>query len=54
MREFEVRRCPHCRRIMRVVDGSQRTFRDKTYFMLRCDWCGHEEQDWHERRKSND
>lgn len=53
MRQHEVRRCPKCNHVLRVVDGSQRTFKDKVYFILRCDWCGHEEQDWHERRKSN-
>lgn len=47
---FEVRRCPKCGAVMHKVDGSERTARDKIYFRLRCDWCGHEEQDWHERR----
>lgn len=53
MRPFEVRRCPKCGTIMHVVDGSQRTTRDKTWFRLRCDWCGHEEQDWYDRRSGS-
>jgi len=50
MRPQEVRRCPLCGCAMRPVEGSQRTGRDRVFFMLRCPRCLHEEQDWYERR----
>lgn len=50
MRTCEVRRCEKCGHQMRVVEGSDRTTRDRVWFRLRCNWCGHEEMDWHERR----
>ena len=32
MRDFERRRCTRCQTVMRIVDGSQRTGRDKIFF----------------------
>lgn len=49
----EVRRCPKCSRAMTVVDGSERTMRDRVFFTLRCRTCGHVEMDWYERRNGN-
>lgn len=50
MRAFEKRRCLECGTLLRKVPGSERTKGNRTWFTLRCTWCGHEEMDWHERR----
>ena len=52
MLEQETRRCLKCGHVMHVVDGSDRTVRDRVWFTLRCNCCGHMELDWHPRRKS--
>lgn len=49
MRGFEQRRCPKCDRLMRVMEGSERTTYDKVWFWLRCFNCGHSELDWRPR-----
>lgn len=46
MRWHEVRACPNCGRPMRIVDGSERTCRGRTFFTLMCDGCCHREVDW--------
>ena len=51
MMTFEVRRCIRCGQMMHVVEGSDRTTPKRVWFRLRCDNCGREEMDWHERRK---
>lgn len=50
MRVHETRRCPKCGARMTVVDGSDRTTRDRVFFTLQCRCCLHRELDWHERR----
>ena len=52
MLEHETRRCLKCGALLHVVEGSDKTVRDKVYFKLRCRNCGHEEMDWYPRRKS--
>lgn len=40
MSEVGIRRiCPACRAPMRVVDGSQRSTRTMTYYVLECTSC---------------
>lgn len=40
MSEIGIRRiCPACRAPMRVVDGSQRSTRTMTYYVLECTSC---------------
>lgn len=48
--EFEKRECPKCGKVMRVVDGSQRTTRYKIWFTLQCPACLHKEQDFYKRK----
>ena len=50
MRTHETRRCLKCGHTMQVMDGSDKTVRDKVYFTLRCPACGHHEMDWYVRR----
>lgn len=51
MRECEVRRCPRCNRVMRKVDGSEKTTRGRIWFTLQCPACLHREMDWYELPK---
>lgn len=46
MRMCERRPCPKCGARMRVVDGSDRTAKDRVFFHLRCPRCDHTEMDW--------
>lgn len=50
MMTHEKRKCMKCGHTMQVMDGSDRTVRDKVYFTLRCPACGHQELDWYVRR----
>lgn len=50
MRPNETRKCPLCKHTMHMMDGSDKTVRDKVYFTLRCRCCGHKEMDWYERK----
>lgn len=49
MMQHETRRCLKCGHMMHVVEGSDRTTRDRVWFTLRCNCCGHVELDWYER-----
>ena len=48
MRPHEQRRCPMCNHVMHVMEGSDKTVRNKVYFKFRCRCCGHIEMDWYE------
>lgn len=37
-----------CNHVMHVMEGSDKTVRNKVYFKLRCRCCGHIEMDWYE------
>ena len=51
MRTHEKRRCLKCGHTMQVVDGSDRTVKQRVWFSLRCPCCGHMELDWYERSR---
>ena len=40
MRAHEQRTCPKCGDRMRPVHGSDKTVRDRVWFLLRCQTCG--------------
>ena len=52
MKQHETRRCLNCGSTLHVVEGSDKTVRNKVYFKLRCRNCGREEMDWYERPHS--
>lgn len=52
MRPQEQRRCPLCNHVMHVMEGSDKTVRDRVWFSLRCPCCGHMELDWYERSRT--
>ena len=52
MKQHEKRRCLKCGHTMQVVEGSDKTVRDRVWFSLRCPSCGHMELDWYERPHS--
>ena len=54
MRAHEERRCPNCDTRMRVVQGSDRTMREKVWFIMRCPVCGHTQMEWATKRDWQD
>lgn len=51
MRAHEVRHCPKCGNVLKVVEGSQKTRKDKVWVLLQCDCCLHREMDWYDLPK---
>lgn len=45
-----MRVCPKCGAAMRPVPGSDRTWRERVWFRMGCDACGHVEMEWTTRR----
>ncbi len=54
MRAHEQRTCPKCGGRMRPVHGSDKTVRDKVWFLLRCQTCGHKQMEWATKRDWKD
>lgn len=46
MRLCERRLCPKCGTTMRIREGTDRTERDRVWFVMRCYRCGHSEMEW--------